>query len=43
MPVGATLARLEAVQTDICLGALERGYRFAPRLHAWLFGNTPGT
>ena len=43
MPVGATLARLEAVQTEICLGALERGYRFAPRLHTWLFGNTPGT
>lgn len=43
MPVGATLARLEEVQTNICAGALERGYRFAPRLHAWLFGNTPGT
>jgi 7-carboxy-7-deazaguanine synthase len=43
MPVGATLGRLEEVQADICAGALERGYRFAPRLHAWLFGNTPGT
>ena len=43
MPLGATLRQLEAVQGDICAGALKRGYRFAPRLHAWLFGNTPGT
>lgn len=43
MPLGATVARLEEVQERICQGALERGYRFAPRLHAWLFGNTPGT
>lgn len=43
MPVGATRERLEATQTAICTGALARGYRFSPRLHAWLFGNAPGT
>ena len=24
-------------------GALARGYHFSARLHAWIFGNTPGT
>lgn len=43
MPMGATLAQLETTQASICDGALQRGYRFSTRLHAWLFGNAPGT
>lgn len=43
MPVGATLDRLNETQAAICEGAIERGYRFTPRLHVWLFDNAPGT
>ena len=43
MPLGATRQQLEETQTDICKGALVRGYHFSARLHAWIFGNTPGT
>ena len=43
MPLGATRQQLEKTQADICKGALARGYHFSARLHAWIFGNTPGT
>ena len=43
MPLGATLDRLTETQTAIAEGAIERGYRFTPRLHVWLFDNAPGT
>jgi len=43
MPKGTTpdaLRRHQHVLVDLCKA---RGYRFAPRLHIDLFGNTPGT
>ena len=43
MPLGGTRERLEKTQAALAEQTLARGYRFSARLHAWLFGNIPGT
>lgn len=43
MPVGATLEEQEITAADVALQANARGYKVAPRVHVYLFGNQIGT
>ncbi len=43
MPVGGLKEDQEKIQRDVAEECLKRGYNFAPRLHAWVFGNQIGT
>lgn len=43
MPVGGTEESLALTSRRVCDLALERGYRYSPRLHVDLFGNCWGT
>lgn len=43
MPIGGTQEGQEAVQKDIALGAMARGYSVAARVHCWVFGNAMAT
>lgn len=42
MPVGATSQEQENLQATVCEQAFDRGYNFAPRVHAWVFDNVIG-
>lgn len=42
MPVGATSAGQENIQAKICEQTFDRGFYFAPRVHAWVFDNVIG-
>lgn len=42
MPVGATSEAQENIQAKICEQSFDRGYHFAPRVHAWVFDNVIG-
>lgn len=43
MPVGATLEEQEVTAADVTMQAMARGYKVAPRVHVYLFGNQIGT
>jgi 7-carboxy-7-deazaguanine synthase len=43
MPQGVTKEELDARNPWIVEHCRQRGYRYSPRLHIMLFGNTPGT
>lgn len=43
MPEGATRDRLEETRETVAELAMERGYRFTPRLHVTLWNDAPGT
>jgi len=43
MPVGGLKEDQETIQRDIAIECSSRGYNFAPRVHAWIFGNQIGT
>jgi 7-carboxy-7-deazaguanine synthase len=43
MPEGATRDRLEQTRETVAELAMERGYRFTPRLHVTLWNDAPGT
>ncbi len=43
MPQGTTPSELASRSTWVARACLERGWRFAPRLHIDLYGNTRGT
>lgn len=42
MPVGSTDEDLRVNQANICEQCFDRGYYFAPRVHAWVFDNVLG-
>ncbi|QZE15171.1 7-carboxy-7-deazaguanine synthase QueE [Halosquirtibacter laminarini] len=43
MPMGIGGENYEQLQMDVCQWAIERGWRFAPRLHLMLFGHKENT
>jgi organic radical activating enzyme len=43
MPEGATAEQLAITAPTVAKQCLARGYNFCPRLHVWLWGNTPRT
>jgi 7-carboxy-7-deazaguanine synthase len=43
MPCGATQEQQEDIQATLCEQTIDRGYRFSPRIHNWLWGNKVGT
>jgi len=43
MPEGATIEGLKLTETQVANIALENGFRYSPRLHCSLFGNSWGT
>ena len=43
MPIGGTREGQEAVQKDVALEAMARGYSVAARVHCWVFGNAMAT
>lgn len=43
MPEGATRDRLDETRDTVAELAMERGYRFTPRLHVTLWNDAPGT